>query len=148
MRARIHRGPRRRRRVVHALAIGLGMAAQLVRRWGFRRRRVIPVARVRHSQREVDEVVVVDVVVPLVSPVVVAGAAALVSAGGVPGKVLVDVVVVVEVLSLVVDVDVGVVDVVVVVEPGVALAPELLYEVLAPLLQPGRAAVAMARTAM
>ncbi len=59
--------------------------------------------------------------------------------------------VVVVVVSLVVDDEVGEVDVVVVVEPGVALVPELLYEVLpvpAPLLQPGRAAVARARTAM
>ena len=54
------------------------------------------------------------------------------------------------VVSLVVDDVVGEVDVVVVVEPGVALVPELLYEVLpvlAPRLQPGRAAVASARTA-
>ena len=90
-----------------------------------------------------------DVVLPLVSPDV-AGAlvVVLVSAGGVPGIVLVAVVVVVDALSLVVDVVVGVVEVVVVVEPGVALAPELLYEVLAPLLQPGSAAVAKARTAI
>ena len=57
------------------------------------------------------------------------------------------------VVSVVVDAGVGeaaVVVVVVVVEPGVALAPELLYDVLpvlAPRLQPGRAAVASARTA-
>lgn len=56
--------------------------------------------------------------------------------------------VVVEVVSLVVDVVVGVVEVVVVVEPGVALAPVLLYEVPAPLLQPGRAALASAMTAI
>lgn len=59
------------------------------------------------------------------------------------------VVIVVVVVSLVVDDEVGEVDVVAV-EPGVALVPELLYEVLpvlAPRLQPGRAAVARARTA-
>jgi hypothetical protein len=95
-------------------------------------------------------VVVVDVVDPLVSPEVAGAldAVVLVSAGGVPGRVLVDVVVVVEVLSLVVDVDVGVVEVVVVVEPGVALAPELLYEVFAAGLQPGRTAAATARAAI
>jgi hypothetical protein len=52
-------------------------------------------------------------------------------------------------VSLEVDDDVGVEAVVL--EPGVALVPELLYEVLpvvpAPRLQPGRAAVARARTA-
>ena len=58
--------------------------------------------------------------------------------------------VVVEVVSLVVDVVVGEVEVVVVVEPGVALEPVLLYDVLpvlAPLLQPARAELASAMAA-
>ena len=150
MRARIHRRARRRRRVIDALAIRLGMAAQLVgRRHSSRWLGMVAVAGMRHGQRVVDEVVVVEVVLPLVSPDV-AGALAveLVSVDGVPGIVLVDVVVVVDALSLVVDVVVGVVEVVVVVEPGVALAPELLYEVLAPLLQPASAAEARARAAI
>jgi hypothetical protein len=113
--------------MIHALAIRLGMASQLVRRWDLGRLRVIPVSGVRHDQRVPGVVVVVEVVVlPLVSEAggvadaVVAGALVLLSAGA--GVV---VAVVVEVVSLVVDVDVGEV-VVVVVEPGVALAPELL----------------------
>jgi hypothetical protein len=116
--------------VVHALAVRLRVAPQLVRgRTLLGRLRVVAIAGVRHAQRGVVVVVVVDdVVVPLVSPEV-AGALAvvLVSAGGVPGMVPVAlVVVVVDVVSLIVDVDVGAVEVVVVVEPGVALAPELL----------------------
>jgi hypothetical protein len=97
-------------------------------------------------QREVDGVVV-EVVLPLV----------LVSGAGMPEVVVVDGVVelvsvvdgvvAMDDVSLVVVVDVGEVEVVVVVEPGVALVPELLYAVPAPLLQPGRAAAARARTA-
>ena len=128
MRARIHRRAGRRRRMIHALAIGPGLASQLVRRRNLGRRGMIPVARVRHDQRAPDVVVVVDVVVPslvsepgVVAVVVVAGMLALLSAGAV----VVVVAVVVDVVSLVVDVDVGEV-VAVVVEPGVALAPELL----------------------
>ena len=76
------------------------------------------------------------------APVSVLGIA-LVVPGTVPDAV---VVVLIDVVSLVVDVVVGVVEVVVV-EPGVALAPLLLYEVLAPLLQPARAEPASAMAA-
>jgi hypothetical protein len=109
--------------MIHALAIGPGLASQLVRRRDLGRRGVIPVAGVRHDQRAPDVVVVVDVVVPPLAsePGVVVVTGVLLSAG----EVVVVVAVVVEVVSLVVDVDVGEV-VAVVVEPGVALAPELL----------------------
>ena len=128
MHARIHRRVGRRRRMFDALPVGLGFASQLVRRREVRRLGVIPVAGIGHDQRAGVVVVVDVVVVPLVSEggaateVVVDGvlAAALLSAGAV-----VVVAVVVDVVSLVVDVDVGEV-VGVVVEPGVALAPELL----------------------
>ena len=137
--------------MIDALPVGLGFASQLVRRRKVRRLGVIPVSGIGHDQRA-GVVVVVDVVVvlPLVSEdgavteVVVAGA--LVAMPPSAGAVVV-VGVVMDVVSLVVDVDVGEV-VAVVVEPGVALAPELLYPVLAPLLQPGSAAPARARTAM
>lgn len=130
MHPRIHRRVGRGRRMIDALPVRLGLASQHVRRRDVRRLGVITVACIRHDQRA-GVVVVVEVVVvvlPLVSEdgtvteVVVAGvlAAALLSAGAV-----VVVAVVVDVVSLVVDVDVGEV-VAVVVEPGVALAPELL----------------------
>ena len=75
------------------------------------------------------------------APVSVLGVVALIEPEGLPAAVVVDVV------SVVVDVVVGVVEVVVV-EPGVALEPVLLYEVLAPLLQPARAELASAMAAM
>ena len=76
------------------------------------------------------------------APVSVLGVLELTEPGAVP-----DAVVVVDVVSLVVDVVVGVVEELVVVEPGVALEPVLLYDVLAPLLQPARAALASAMAA-
>jgi len=130
---------------------------------------MVPVAIVRHGQR--DPLVLLPALLPAAEPDAAAPADPLAPELLEPAPVSVDTepeidpeAVVVgetagEVVSLVVDETVGVVvslvvdgvvgeaAVVVVVAPGLALAPELLYEVLAPLLQPGRAPAATARTA-